>query len=524
MSEPAPSPPGGAPAASAPSVVTRGRVLRALTASYVQTAVTMLISLATTPLYLRLLGGEMYGLWLTAMSFVTYFSLSGAGFPQAATNRLAAAHAEGQPARAGVILTTAAWTTLLLAALGAALGAGLVGSGLVSPGLFRGSPAMQRVAIPAILILVGTHLGVMPLEQFRGALRAFQRVDVEQALTTVSRVTQLALGALVLLRGGGVIALAAAQTSVTWVVGLASMLLVARLFPAVPLRPARWDAGLARELASPSLHFLLLSIGGALIWNTDNLVLSSHLGTLAVTPYAVSVGLMSTVTNLLLVGTGSLLPSLTALWATGEKARLRTLLYEVLRVVTAASGLLILELGFHGREFIGLWAGPDAVAPRSVFLALLAIFFIRTVAACFGLLFVATSTHHRYAYAALAEGAVNLALSLVLVRHIGMLGVALGTLIAHVLGTGSYLPWTGSRMAGLRVGTLLREVALPSAVPALGAGAVGVVMSGVLAPGGWVSWVVRCGVMALVFCAIYGVFFVNAWEKEALARILRRRA
>src|SRR6202008_4912680 len=45
-----------------------------------------------------------------------------------------------------------------------------------------------------------------------------------------------------------------------------------------------------------------------------------------------------------------------------------------------------------------------------------------------GLLY-GVSKHKFYAYLNLAEGSINLILSLVLVRHFGMIGVALGTLI-----------------------------------------------------------------------------------------------
>jgi O-antigen/teichoic acid export membrane protein len=57
------------------------------------------------------------------------------------------------------------------------------------------------------------------------------------------------------------------------------------------------------------------------------------------------------------------------------------------------------------------------------------------------LVLAAMAKHRTLAYIALAEGVSNLVLSIVLVRKIGLMGVAWGTVIPHLISTGLVIPW-----------------------------------------------------------------------------------
>jgi O-antigen/teichoic acid export membrane protein len=121
-----------------------------------------------------------------------------------------------------------------------------------------------------------------------------------------------------------------------------------------------------------------------------------------------------------------------------------------------------------GRPFILRWVGTSGLASRSTFYVFIAIFFIRALAQSMELVVVGLSRHKTYAAVAVGEGVLNLLLSLVLVRHLGAFGVALGTLIAQVFFTGWFLPWWAMRALKLGVLPLTRSL-ITAGVAALAA-------------------------------------------------------
>jgi len=115
--------------------------------------------------------------------------------------------------------------------------------------------------------------------------------------------------------------------------------------------------------------------------------------------------------------------------ATDNPDALRRMLVEGTRLsVTLACGLTVCLIGF-ARPLITRWMGPGfegAVAPLYV-LAVVGVVLIGQ--GPLGNILLATGRHRLVAYVALADAVVNLALSVVLVRRFGLLGVAVGTAI-----------------------------------------------------------------------------------------------
>ena len=73
----------------------RGRIGRALGAGAFGQAVTVLVQLASIPLFLRYWGIERYGEWLILSAIPSYLALSDLGFGSAAANEMTMAAGAG---------------------------------------------------------------------------------------------------------------------------------------------------------------------------------------------------------------------------------------------------------------------------------------------------------------------------------------------------------------------------------------------------------------------------------------------
>jgi len=95
---------------------------------------------------------------------------------------------------------------------------------------------------------------------------------------------------------------------------------------------------------------------------------------------------------------------------------------------------------FLGGQFIRLWMGSGYGLSATILavLTIPQIFSISQYAS--GIILVAMSRHKILAKIALVEGVANTAMSIILIKKMGLIGVALGTVIPHLISTAVVIP------------------------------------------------------------------------------------
>jgi O-antigen/teichoic acid export membrane protein len=122
----------------------------------------------------------------------------------------------------------------------------------------------------------------------------------------------------------------------------------------------------------------------------------------------------------------------------------------------------------------------------------------------------------------LAEATVNLGLSILLARHIGIVGVALGTTIPlTVMAFGVLLPFA-CRLVGLPYSLLLRRLALPAAVNATAYGILRLVAGSPRLFSNLIVLIVAC---VIVFAVCFSAsFLLDPSERSTYKDMLRQLA
>ncbi len=134
-------------------------------------------------------------------------------------------------------------------------------------------------------------------------------------------------------------------------------------------------------------------------------------------------------------------PSATRLDSRGDLAGLRELQILGTKISLLISLPLCLGFLFFGKQFIVLWMGKE-YAISAVYLSILAIPQFTSMSQFSSALILSGMAKHKpLAYMAFGEGVLNLILSIILVRRIGLVGVAWGTVIPHIINTGIVIPW-----------------------------------------------------------------------------------
>jgi O-antigen/teichoic acid export membrane protein len=437
---------------------------------YVLLAVNVALGVVLMPFTVHHLGASEYGLWMLVASLTYYFQLLDLGYGNGLVRHVADADARGDVQGVNDILST---FVVVYAGLGllAAIGTAALIAFAV-PRFPHLSPAdIARARI--LLGIMGVRIAVgFPMTVFGAVTTARQRFALNNSVAIAVALVNGITTYVVLASGHGLVTLVAATTAV----GLGSYgayAWTARVaFPDLRLRVSSFSRALVRDVTTFSVYLFVIDIAVQIGFNLDNIVIGAALGTSAVAVYAVTLRLADYQRQLCNQFNSFLFPLAVRFGADGRAEALESMLVNGTRVaLLMVTGVTICVIGF-GRPLIVRWMGPAfeaGVIPLYV-LALTGVVLVGQ--GPLGNILLATGRHRLVASVSLGEALANLALSVVLVRRFGMLGVAVGTALPVVIANLLILLPAACRQFGLSPFAFLRQTLTPAmigAVPAIGA-------------------------------------------------------
>jgi O-antigen/teichoic acid export membrane protein len=311
-----------------------------------------------------------------------------------------------------------------------------------------------------VIVILGVNAAIgFPTRVYTALLDAELRFDIQSLLGFLSLALRTGLTVWAILSGGGLLALA-------WVTLLATIpVTVLQIWFAKREAPwARIDAGSierkrAKSLFSYSVYTFAAKIADALRFQIDPLVISAFVGLAAVTHYRVASAFCGLYVNVIIAALGTFGPVLSRLHGAGDRKSLDRVFFFATKISMLISVFICFVLIAWGRPFIARWMGTkyeDAYWPLVVLSV--AIFLDVSQNPAIMLLY-ATFKHRSYTYVNIVEGVINLIFSLALAKPLGILGVALGTLIAAILIRVVVQPFFVCRASGLDYTSYIRFLA-----------------------------------------------------------------
>jgi O-antigen/teichoic acid export membrane protein len=425
--------------------------------------VNVAVALKLTPFVEDRLGHSGYGLWTLIVSFVGYYGLLDVGIRSAVGHYVATYHAQRDEARVNRTLSTAMALMLVVTLL-----AGVVTwfAGTHLPDWYRAAKELQQAAggetaaavdvsaidpdtLRTVVWLMGSCFALgFPMALYGTVLYSVQRLAIQNAIGIGQVLVRAALTWWALTRGHGLVGLACVAVGCTVAGWIASIIAAYRVLPTLAFAFNRASRVAMKELFSYGGYNVLVNVGDTVLLYTSGFVIWAALkDEVAVTYYAIpATSLIPYFMQLVQSITWSFTPHFTGRWALGQIDDVRRLLRSGTRGVTLLAALIGGGLLFMGEEFLSIWMKPDFVAgplfPTSA--AVLAVLAVAT------LIRASQSTGRQALFAmrevrwlgflVLAEALVNVVLSVVLVRRLGLIGVAWATLIPVAITQGFVQP------------------------------------------------------------------------------------
>jgi len=424
-------------------------ILRNITSNWAGYVATAMVGFLLSPFIVHSLGNTGYGLWTLVLSLTGYFGLLDLGIRSSVGRFVARYVALNEEEKTNRIVSTA----FCILATGGILA--LLATVVVAEFFFQSlhvEARFQATGTTALLITGLTMACTLPLGVFSSVLVAVERFDLLSGVTIVGELARAALIVIFLKAGHGLVTVAL----IAFVVSLSQYLAMAafarKQYPPLRISFRLVDRATFRELFGFGIYRFVWIVANQLIFYSDSVVIGIFLSTGAITYFAIAGSLINYGRTVVSLATDTFYPAATRMDSRQDLHGLRELLIVGTRISLLISLPLCLGFLFLGRQFITLWMGKE-YAVSATFLAVLTIPQFTAMSQYMATLVLAGMAKHKVlAYLVFAEGLVNLVLSIILVRKMGLIGVAWGTVIPDVILTAVVIPWytLGKLQLGLR--------------------------------------------------------------------------
>jgi len=394
-------------------------------------AVSVVVAYFLTPIFIRSLGDETYGVWALIESAILWMALFDMGIG-ASVVRYVSSY---QAARNHVELNNVFNTTLAifccfgLLAFGISISIALL---FEQPFGLEGASAVDARWLFAIL---GLNTGLeLIFGVFTAALIGLEKFNARVAIDASVRVVGAVAMVIVVSSGHGVAGLAFCSLAQTLVRGIASSIALRIFIP--HLRPTllgfSWKS--FRLIRGYSARAFLVMIAGNISYRIDPLIIGIFLLPKYVTYYVLALRLVEYGINSVSSLCAALTPAFSNMESRNDYEAIRNTFRKSFRWISRITTPLVFGFVFLGKPFLTIWiSGEHATNAYPVLVVLSVPLLIYLPCITASRVLYGIGRLKEFSWVAWGQAIVNLLISVVLVQYIGIVGVALGTAIPNVV-------------------------------------------------------------------------------------------
>lgn len=436
--------------------------------NYLRFVVNMGVVFVMTPYIISVIGTERFGLWSLIFALVAMFGLLDAGFATTAVKKVAELWASQKKTE----LSTSLGTLMIVY-----LGLGLVCLLLiwsVAPFIAQTYELSSDKAQDFILALRG--LGVVvalsfPLSLFRAILIGTGKQSWVN-LTDLCFALLNAVGMYAALNQGWGLTGLALSTGLAMLGSFLIFIPASRLAqPDIRIKLGAFDLSELRELASFSIYVFVANTAMLIIFRIDPVIIAKLLTLEAVAVYAIAAKLAEYAYLLNKQFSNALMPLISQSNGLEQASLVAQVMTDGTRYLLAIAAPFLLLVAIFAPTFIELWVGASFAASGTIARLLMLGVFVSAILLLPTNVLSLSGSHRLVAGSMAIVAAINLVLSLVFIQYWGLIGAALGTVIATLIVETCVLLPRACRHIGLAPITFLRQTLgpqlLPSAVAAV---------------------------------------------------------
>ncbi len=485
--------------------------------SYLLILVKLVVTLLFTPFLVASLGIEGYGLYTLVGALAAYLYILDFGMNDSVL-RFFVAHEKDRTERdkfLGKMLG-------LYAIVGGLVMLAAYGFSVMTEPVFgaQNTPEQLRILSKMILITGCGAAVLVALNPVGALLSATESFVFLRSMEIAATVFSTLVMVVVLIRGGDAVSVVTVATLATVLqavmrLGYTIFVLGARVRLSLP------ELAVLKRVGGYAAPIFVVMIAEVLFWRLDSVLIGAMLGAAPIAIYSIGVTFnkyfMSFATALSRVMTPEIIRQVDQ----GADARsLTDLMIRVSRIQAMFLLLILSGLIVFGQRFLVLWLGPDFAPSYWIMLAVLVPYTFELTGNARNIILQVKGLYWQKSAITLAMAALNIPLTIFLLQVMGVLGAALSTGIAIMLGY-VLIALLLKIKVGMEIGRYWIKAGqgiLPIAALLTG---LGLWVESFL-PSGWMPLIAGGLVYTLLFCVSVYWLGVNTEERAFIARFLRR--
>lgn len=479
------------------------------------------ITFVMTPILITNMGNYDYGLWEMVGAVIGYMGMLDLGI-RPAVSRFASRFIAQKDEVALTTLYATAWFFLLVVGIFIAIilsVAGFFFADLIAP--VDNSDNLRYTWF--LLILAAQLLITFPSYTAESYLEAYQEYYLKNNVTIFNSIIGSAVifvfitpeNALLLLAGVNAVGVCSKYIFLVW------LMQYRRNF--LRLRRIYFSLAQLKELLRFSVKTLVQGVATKIENATDSLVIGFVMGPASVPLYSIPANLVSYIRLISYNFTHVFMPYFSSLGALNDQQKIQEV-YLIGSKFTVAP-CLILAIGAYalGADFLGLWVGEEIASSANNFLGVLIAFLVLPLFNPMASRYLTAIDKHGFLAKWLPIVALaNLGLSILLIYPLGILGVALGSLLPALIFQPILLGICCKNL-GFSPVVYLRTALLPWLVPCIGMGITIFSAKEFFPITGYLVLLMVAAGAALVFILFGWLFALTVNERSQLVAILKRK-
>ncbi len=387
------------------------------------------IAFFLSPFVVHSLGKELYGIWAIVFSVITYMNFLDMGMKQALARYISHHYATEDYTNLNKVIST---STFIYSITGVLVIAGT----LIVAYFFLGAFNLTPEHFPLMrktLIIIGLNLAVNFFMTSGTAIGPFHRYDISNVIEVIISILQTVFIVLALMAGYGIIALAWITIILNVIRNIIRRYAQQKLVPQIHIHFKYITKEYSRILLSYGFISFLIVMATIFIFNTGNIIIGIYLTTTAVTFYSIPIQIINYLRAIINAVGIPLVPAISHLDATSSNEDISALYLKICSYLYFLTAVICTGLMFFGGKFIYLWMGPDFTDSVKVLYIIsipIAIYLPQVMA---NSVLLGIGKHKTLFYVLGSEAVLNLVLSIILVQHWGIIGVAWGLAIPQLI-------------------------------------------------------------------------------------------
>ncbi|AVQ29727.1 lipopolysaccharide biosynthesis protein [Fusobacterium varium] len=482
------------------------------TLSMMTIIVSSVIQILYTPLYIKYLGPGDYGINSLVQSIIGYISILNLGLGNTMLRYTTKYRAEGkieeEKSLNGMFLMIFSILMAIAFIIGVYIYFNIEKFFKVS---FTIEELKKTKAVFTILVL--NVIISFPMGIFSTNLTSKEKFIYQRGIKLITIILNPIVGAILMINGFGLIAVTASTVCFALISYLFDMIYAFKL--GMKIKFSKFNNIILKEIFIYSFFIFLNVLIDQIYWGTDRVIIAKYIGVQGIAIYSVGA-----IFNTLYMGfasavSGVLFPRINKLIVEEKHQEVDEIFLKVGRLQYILLGLISSGFILFGKDFITLWVGKEYIEAYSIALWIMIPLTVPLIQTTGISIMQAKNMHQFRSIVYFIIAILNLILSIILVKKIGVIGCAIATGFSFILGQIIVMNIYYKVVVKLDIIKFWKNIFHMSIPIAIGM-ALGYILNLYLVEVNYLNFLIKTGLYTLVYALLLWFMALNSYEKAQI--------